>query len=191
MKKIILASFILLSLFFSSFASADCRAMYEEAIASKDQKFLLHKHTEKKVLQITYLSSGLSTGIFGGLLFAALTDGSAVAGAILEGAMIGAVMGGATVVVVAVPFIVYDQIIKAEIQGLKKAQSLLAQAQALNTDDKELKKMYRKVHKKRTNLSMDDFIQAINVANAQNAFCEEGKRPDYLHQIKTYLLKAP
>lgn len=169
---------------------ANCQDIYEQAITNKHEKLLLSRIKQKKALIRTGAGVGVPTAVFFGIMFKLITDGATIPAAILTGTMFGTVAGGVAVGAVAIPMITYNQIIKAEIRGLKHARELLNEAQAQDVDGKQLNRMLKKLRKKDSELEINSLIEAVNEANKQNVFCPEGERPDYLYQIRKYLRPA-
>ena len=187
MKKHLISFLVLISLIVPTIAMADCQSAYEEAITKKHDHLLFSKHRQKKVLIGTGVGVGVPAGVFFGIMFGLITDGATIPIAILTGAMFGTVAGGVAVGAVAIPMITYNQIIKAEIRGLKHARDLLNEAQAHDVDGKQINKMFKKLRKYNFEMDINALIDEVNEANTQNVFCPEGERPDYLFQIRKYL----
>ena len=187
MKKQLISFLVLLSLVVPIVAMADCQSAYEDAIIKKNDHLLFAKHRQRKVLMGTGGGVGVSTGVFFGVMFQLIVDGSTIPIAILEGALFGTVFGGVAVGAVAVPMITYNQIIKGEIRGLKNARDLLNEAQAQDVHGKQINKMFKKLRKYNIEMDINALIEEVNEANSQNVFCPEGARPDYLYQMRKYL----
>ncbi len=182
---------MVLTLIVPSIAMADCQSAYEEAIVKKQKHLLFAKHREKKILIGTAAGVGIPTAVFFGIMFQVIVDGSTIPIAILEGVLFGSVFGGSAVGAIAIPMITYNQIIKAEIRGLKHARDLLNEAQAQDHNGKQLKKTFKKLKKYNWEMDMGALIDEINDANSKNVFCPEGARPDYLYQIRKFLRPRP
>ena len=187
MKNQLISFLVFLSLVVPNIAMADCQSAYEEAITKKQDQLLFAKLRQKRVLIRTGVGVGVPTGIFFGIMFQLITDGSIIPVSILQGALFGTVAGGVAVGAVAIPMITYNQIIKGEIRGLKKARDLLNEAQAHNDDGKQINRMFKKLRRHNSEMDINALIDQVNEANSRDIFCPEGSRPDYLYQIRKYL----
>ncbi len=123
MKKTGLSLMLLFLFSFNSFA--DCIEAADLQIKAKEEKLIRIKKKQRSVRVKTGVTVGALNGVFWGVMFKLIADGATIPAAMLVGTGYGILGGGAAVAVVAVPMIIYNQVIKAQIRSLKKTKRLL------------------------------------------------------------------
>lgn len=185
MRKLILSISLLIA--FSANSFANCIDTADAEIKAKEEKLIRIKKTQSGIRLKTGVTVGILNGAFWGTMFGLIADGATVSASILVGTGYGIAGAGAAVAVVSVPMIVYNQVLKAQIRSVKKTKRLLLAAQESNTEDRILKKMYRKVRRKLPGLTMEELMDEINLASDSRDICPEEGKVYTFSKIKRFL----
>jgi hypothetical protein len=178
---------LIFSFLFTQSIFANCLPNIENKIEQTKEHLLFSKKKEKKIVKVTAISVGGVGTAFWGTMFVLITDGATIPAAALVGTGFGAIMAGGAVATIAIPMITYNQIIKGHIRSLNKTKKLLEASETLDYQNKLIQKLFRKVRRSRSSLTVEAMVDQINDANSKAIFCESDKKISNLRMIKNYL----
>jgi uncharacterized membrane protein required for colicin V production len=167
---------------------ASCIESIENRIHAKQEKLVHARTREKKILKITAVSTFTPTALVMGTMAKLIIDGGTIGTAIIVGSSFGAFVGAGAVAAVAVPMVTYNQILKAEIRGMSRTLELLKASSSQDLENPLLTRLIRRLQKKRPDWTASKILDALNLANQENALCHPESKIPGLRKIETYLL---
>ena len=84
--------------------------------------------------------------------------------------------------------VTYNQILKAEIRGMSRTLELLKASSSQDLENPLLTRLIRRLQKKRPDWTASKILDALNLANQENALCHPESKIPGLRKIETYLL---
>jgi hypothetical protein len=197
MRKQILVLACVAALGAPAASSADCQRDYQNEIIQRTVKLAKFKKTEKRVLLIATLGTGVPTGAFMGFIFHGLT-GASVAGSVALGALSGGLVGGGVAGSILVPMTIVRLVKQSRLKSYVVANSIIDEAARFDHSGVALQALLAEVQGAGHPMDLDDLIGAINEANRRDAFCDgtltghpgdsSDKRLAKPQEIRRYLL---